>query len=702
MKNSIRTRLAITFVALTASLLFVVGAVLAWQSFLTDQRRAIDLQSELALRISTQVASYMQIQENALNELIQVRGLSDLDHEQQTKLLSELLFFTDAFDDLTLLSRNGIEQIVVSRTNIVDQLRDRSTAPEFTIPKAKSQIYYSPVQFNEETGEPFLFISVPITDIRTGAVINVLVANVRFKPVWDLLARMPLGEGSNAYIVDTNDLVIAHNNPSIVLRNTLFTVPNQDGIYTGVSGNNVILATNQITLGDQTFTVVAETNTSEAFAGIIRTELIIALLFLVSVALASGLGWFAARQIVEPIEDLAATAERVTGGDLSRKANIKRLDEIGALGNAFNAMTSQLQDLIGGLEQRVEERTAELEQASRQVQHRAEQFEAIAQISRVISSVQNQEEVLRRITRMISQSFGFYHVGIFLLDANRQYAVLRAANSEGGRKMLERGHRLQVGHTGIVGFVTSTGNPRIALDTGADAVYFNNPDLPDTHSEMALPLKVSGRVVGALDVQSTEPNAFTDEDINILSALADQVSASMENARLHEEAQEALLRAETAYRQLTSDTWKNIQHFAPVNGYRFDGTKAEPLDKPANGKQSQGSKETFSVPVQLRGESIGMLHIKPTSEGYQWTDDEIAIIQATAERVALAAENARLVAESQKRASKEQVIGEASSKISTAINLDNILQTALREMGRILPGAEISIQVESEQEPERL
>ena len=216
-----------------------------------------------------------------------------------------------------------------------------------------------------------------------------------------------------------------------------------------------------------------------------------------------------------------------------------------------NEINRELETLSGNLEQRVNERTAELEIANQQVERRAEQFEAIAQVSRIISSIQEQEELLPRITRMISQYFGFYHVGIFLLDENKQFAVLRAANSEGGERMLARKHSLEVGQTGIVGYVTSTGNPRVALDTGADAVYFDNPDLPETHSEMALPLKAGGQVIGALDVQSTEPNAFTQEDVNILSTLADQVSTAIQNARLYDESREALAQAETVSRQLT-------------------------------------------------------------------------------------------------------------------------------------------------------
>jgi len=356
----------------------------------------------------------------------------------------------------------------------------------------------------------------------------------------------------------------------------------------------------------------------------------------------------------------------------------------------------KLQVLQTSLEERIEQRTIELEETAKQLQKRAEQFEAIAQFARTIGSIQNIDELLPRITRMVSQRFGFYHVGIFLLDDDREYAVLRAANSPGGQQMLARKHRLAVGQTGIVGYVTSTGTPRIALDTGVDAVYFDNPDLPNTRSEMALPLSAGNRVVGALDVQSTEPNAFTKEDINIMSALAGQVSSAIQNARSYEESRIALANAEQAYRQLTTQTWSDIKQITPLVGYRFDGTKPVPLTHHLNDHTTEIQEDALSIPVQLRSTTIGNLRVKAPSQDHKWTEDEITIIQATAERVALAVENARLLIESQKQAAKEQVIGEISSKIGASINLDNILQTTIREMGRILPGAEISIQVEKE------
>ncbi|HNM36401.1 MAG TPA: GAF domain-containing protein, partial [Anaerolineales bacterium] len=141
------------------------------------------------------------------------------------------------------------------------------------------------------------------------------------------------------------------------------------------------------------------------------------------------------------------------------------------------------------LEERVRERTAELEIANKVNEKRALQFSAIAKVMNAISSIQTLDELLPLVAKVISEEFNFYHVGIFLLDSRKELAVLRASNSEGGQRMLARNHSLSVGQTGIVGYVTATGQPRIALDVGADSAYFDNPDLPNTRSEIALPLR---------------------------------------------------------------------------------------------------------------------------------------------------------------------------------------------------------------------
>ena len=710
--RSLTVTLAIAFFALSLVALLVSSGLQLFSNIQTQQAVISSQQLLIAQDASKTVSNYIEDKYRALEATVELADLSTATPERRKAILESVLSFQSAIRQVLLLNGAGSESARASLSSrlateeFTEQIQAHVESLALT---EKGQRYISPIYIDNETSEPLVFLAIPVTN-PLGDFKGTLIAELNLKFMWNLVDQLRVGETGTAYVVDKQGNLIAFSDTSRVLRgenvgklekvsefiNTPSTVGNQIPASLSTGINNTTTVTTYATLGTPDWAVVTEVPWQEAYQNIIAQG-IWSITITLGIAILAGLiGVFAARRLAVPITELTETASKVSEGDLDLEAKVKGPDEIVRLATVFNSMTAQLRGLISGLEERVAERTTELEVANQQETHRAEQFESIAQLSRVISSIQNQDELLKRITRMISQYFGFYHVGIFLLDNNKQYAVLRAANSEGGQRMLARDHRLEVGQTGIVGHVTSTGTPRIALDTGVDAVYFNNPDLPDTHSEMALPLKIGNQVVGALDVQSTEPNAFSQEDINILSVLADQVSAALENARLHEEAQEALLKAETAYRQLTGDTWSNVQRFSQVSGYRFDGTKAEPLNESSNGRQSQSPKEAFSVPLQLRGTSIGRLRINPTSDKHQWTEDEIAIIQATAERVALAVENARLITESQKRASKEQVIGEVSSKISSAINLDSILQTALREMGRILPGAEISIQVENE------
>ncbi|HSO11054.1 MAG TPA: GAF domain-containing protein, partial [Anaerolineales bacterium] len=388
------------------------------------------------------------------------------------------------------------------------------------------------------------------------------------------------------------------------------------------------------------------------------------------------------------------------------QAQSQTSDEIGTLAQAFNLMTSQLRETLAGLERRVEERTAELSVANKQIEERARQFELIANVARTISSTTNLDDLLPQITTAISNKFGFYHVGVFLLDTAKEYAVLSAANSEGGQVMLARGHKLKVGEKGLVGFVSSTGRPRVALDTGADAVFFNNPDLPKTRSEIALPLRTGELVIGVLDVQSTQPGAFSQEDVAILSTLADQVSIAIQNARQNEETRKALVESEALSRQFVQSGWSQITKKQNLLGVRHTGAKAILLyTKNAKVNDNRGSQVTgqlkpkgrgtaMSLPIKLRGEVIGSVDVH-APDNRQWNQDEMDIVVAIIERAAIAMENARLLAESQKQAAKERTIGEISAKIGASINMRNVLQTAVEELGRALPGSEVVIQFEN-------
>lgn len=380
-------------------------------------------------------------------------------------------------------------------------------------------------------------------------------------------------------------------------------------------------------------------------------------------------------------------------------------------------INKELVQAQGSLEQRVNERTAdlnartgELEEVNRTSQRRAKQFEAITRVARDIASTRNLDELLPRICEAVSEQFGFYHTGIFLNDEESGFSVLRAANSTGGKDMLARNHMLKIGAQGIVGYVTGTGNPRIALNVGEDAIYFNNPDLPETRSEMAVPLKIASKTIGALDVQSTEAGAFKTEDITALSLLADQIGIAIDNARLYESTIRSLEQSQSQYRRYLQDEWGRYTREEELLGYRYVAGTSAPLEEPlALGEAGQVVQEgrifqrkgtqasdvaELAVPVRLRGQVIGVISVSVPGRK-QWSDDDLDIAEAVADRLALAMENARLFQTTNKRAERERIISGIASKLSGNIRIETLLETTAQELSQALNGSEVLIQLQA-------
>lgn len=363
----------------------------------------------------------------------------------------------------------------------------------------------------------------------------------------------------------------------------------------------------------------------------------------------------------------------------------------------------ELSELRIALERRVAERTSELEK-------RAAQLEAVSSVARAIASVQESENLLPAITKLISQQFGFYHIGVFLIDDQQRNAILRASNSEGGLQMAARRYSLPVDHHSIVGYAITRGEPRLAMDVTTDSVYLNNPHLPGTRSEIALPLRAAGRVIGALDVQSQELNAFSEDDIHVLATLADQVAIAIENARLFGEARTGLNEARALFETYTQQEWSHFVRQVKQTGFVFDGKQVMALDARSRREATRAAIQTgrltlekesdsIAVPIKLRGRTIGVLEVRSKKGVRPWTRDEISLLEAAVERAALALENARLVESAQRRAARERAIGDISARIGAVSNLEAILQSAVEELGRKIGGAtEVTLEIGSDNE----
>ncbi len=353
----------------------------------------------------------------------------------------------------------------------------------------------------------------------------------------------------------------------------------------------------------------------------------------------------------------------------------------------FNAYMSRSRELSqaleenqASLEQEIAERTAALEK-------RTLQLEAATAVAREAAEIREVETLLTRTTRLISQRFGFYHTGIFLVNETGEYAVLRAVSSPEGERLLARGHRLRVGQVGVVGYVMERGEPRIAQDVSADEMYFDNPEMPQTRSELALPLRAGGAIIGVLDVQSVEPGAFTQEDVDVLQALADQLSVAIENARLIAEAQAAVEMTQRAYGEVSRSAWKEL--LRTREGLRISHDPRGILRH--EGASRAGTKETdpeahldtFTLPLTVRGQVIGGLDAY-IPEGKAWTAEQKQLLETLVDQLGVALESARLFEDTQRRAAREQLISNVTGRIRETLDMETMLRTAAEQMRQVL------------------
>ncbi len=403
-----------------------------------------------------------------------------------------------------------------------------------------------------------------------------------------------------------------------------------------------------------------------------------------------------ANSVSKPTDEVIHVMNQVKNGDFSNRARIMTSDDMALLTINFNQMVDQMQSTQLTLEGHVKDRTEILEKRGRQLQ-------AAAQVAREATSAEDLNSMLSRTVNLISEQFGFYHAGIFLVDDAGDYAVLQAASSTGGKNMLARGHKLEVGQQGIVGAAVFQARPRIAMDVGADREFFNNPDLPTTRSEAAIPLIVREKVIGVLDIQSDEESKFLAGDIEVLQILADQLALAIQNARLIAESQDAIQRLEATTSVNIRRAWQGRLQTAK-SAYRFTSSGLIPAAQlETQPVTDEEKKEYLKIPINLRGQRIGTISLHRKGE-MEWSDSDRSLAQDISIQVGLALENARLVQDTQLRAEREQTISQVTARIRETLDIDAVLQTAVREIKQSfnLDQAEVRLEIagQSTQNPQ--
>ncbi len=237
------------------------------------------------------------------------------------------------------------------------------------------------------------------------------------------------------------------------------------------------------------------------------------------------------------------------------------------------------------------------------------------------------------------------------------------------------------------------GEARIALDVGEEAVRFDNPVLPETRSEMALPLRSRGRVIGAMSVQSTAEAAFDETDISVMQTMADQVATAIDNAQLFEQVQESLVAERRAYGELTREAWVTMLRARPDLGYLCDVEGVSSVTGEWRSEMLRAGKSEqavvapdgiLAVPVKVRDHVIGVVRLRKPQTAGEWNPDEIALVESLMEQLSAALDGARLHQDTLRRAAREQVIRQISERLQQAVDMESLLRTTTEELHKVL------------------
>jgi GAF domain-containing protein/HAMP domain-containing protein len=712
--RSLAATLASAFLTLSLAVLLISGGIQLFFNIQSQQQAITNQQQIIAENAAKSVSGFIDANFSALTTAVGITHPNTIPPEAQVQLLRSLLVNKPAFRQFALLDAHDKVTAEVTRTQVTSIKKITSyVTNEILLQSRKSNQYIGQVYFDPVNSEPVVLMAISIKSVL-GEFQGTLIGELNLISMWNLVNQVKVGETGYAYVVDNKGKLIAYvdstralqgedvsnirpvkeflKNPSTLLSQTA-------NLYTGI--NNKLVVGSYVSLGSPIWVVVTELPWQEAFrqSFLLGAALLGVTILLAGLAVIAGV--LISRRLSLPLINLTGIATSVSSGDWNQRAIVRGGREIEAMATAFNNMTDQLQELIGTLEERVAERTRVLERRSNELQN-------AAQIVREVSSIQDTDILLDRITRLVKERFGYYHIGIFLIDDNEEYAVLKSAGGEAGQLMLASKYRLRVGdETGIVGFVAHTGESRINVDIEKGSSNFQEPLLPYTRSEMALPLRLSNRIIGVLDIHSDKNNAFDQSSISVMRIVADQISVGIERTRLLEGLRQNASEFERMLQRNTARTWRNfLEPQKGSVGYYFDGVTIETqshlpkknLNENKKGAtpvastvEAYGTGNNLQVPIKLRGQTLGYLNFEfMTSEIPQ---DTIRFIEDAANRLALALENARLVQDAQRLAMRERQINIISAQTQQSTTLETLLQNTVRELGNALGMPKTFIQI---------
>ncbi len=615
-----------------------------------------------------------------------------------TQLAAELKKFRATFSDHTeLLITNQYGALVAATGRTSDYNQSDEAWWQAAYNNGQGAVYLGDVPEWDQSSATFgMNIAVPIYNPQDKTVLGILRSTYRLTSLVNFLASTRLETNHSDLILPGGQILapdasaLKQTDPATAAYlQSLEVTPYAQFVYEGepnlVSQSPVAAITGEPAIVRLGWVVVSHQKLTEALAPVevqTRTMVVIALGVLVAVI---GLALILGQWLANPITRLTAVAQQIAAGDLEAQAQIESQDEIGQLAQAFNSMTTQLRQLIDSLEDQVHERTSELA-LSLEIGQRA-------------SAIRDLPLLLSTITELIRDRFSLYYTQIYFMDDLGENLILKAGTGAVGETLLARHHQIPVGEGSIVGWVAATGKSVVVPHTETSEIHKPNPLLPNTRSELAVPLIVEGQVIGVLDMQADRPNIFVLSSVTVFEALATQLANSIDSVQQFALAQAAQRKAEEAVQQLTRQSWaeKLAAHKGSL-GFAYNLstiTPLAPVSRPAPQRaasQSLPALNSLVTPLVVQNQAVGRLAVAAPANK-QWSGEEQAFVNAVAQQLAQKAENLRLFEQTQQRAAREQLARQISDKVRASRDIESALKTAAEELAKALGAAQAAVKL---------
>jgi len=675
-----------------------VAMLTAGATTLLEQRSTTQMQS-INQTLKTRAGYWVSTYVKGLNALVREPAIIQRDIEDGKAVLQD---YTINYSGAYLISTTDENGMNIMRSDGADLL-DYSDRQWFqSAMNSTDEVVFQTV-IGRTSGKPALVMARAIRDAE-GNVTGVGMFSVSLETLANYIQTRQVGLSGFGYLVDEYNYLLA--GPQELLTDELKDMSAEPPVKALRSGQIGIVefsaadGTLWYSYIDRTaegFGMVVQMTQAEIWGGIEQINQFALTVILIGAFLALLLVWLAVRQNLKPIETLTATAAAITGGQINRTAPVESQDELGLLAQSFNSMTSRLRQTLAGLENQVKDRTRELEDRSTYLQTSVE-------VSRAIATILDPDDLVKNVVVRIQEGFGLYYVGLFQVDSSGQWAILRAGTGAAGQAMLQRGHRIAVG-SGMVGWCIANNMPRIALQASADTVRMVTPDLPNTRSEAALPLRSRGQVLGALTIQSERANAFNDDNLAILQVMADQVGVALDNARLFAESQQALAAIQSTYEQSSRQAWAEMIHTRTDVAFvsnELGTTRAQAwypemqsaMDTGVTMQgESAGDGQPIAIPIKVRGIPVGVIHTRKPNEAGLWAAEEVAMLENVTDQLGVALENARLYRETQQSAARDRLVSSITDRMRRSLDIESLLQTAIQEIAGALGVDEAFVQL---------